>query len=151
MRPILLVAVILSLALASCGKLQDPVFNSISNFKIARPGLTKSLVTMDVEYYNPNKQGGKLKEAQGEVWVDSSYLGHFHVDTLINVPPRANFTVPAKLDVDMKYLLKYTMTGFKNDEVLLTIKGNAKVGKSGFYKKFSINYEGKQNLGALMK
>jgi LEA14-like dessication related protein len=106
----------------------------------------------DVEYFNPNNtRGAKLKEAQGEAWLDSNYLGHFYVDTLIDIPPRSNFTIPVKLDVDMKYFLRFSMGGFKNEEVLVRVKGNAKVGKGGIYKKFPISYEGKQNLAELFK
>jgi hypothetical protein len=116
-----------------------------------KPGLATSSISFDVEYFNPNKKGGKLKEAEGEAWLDSNYLGHFRVDTLIDIPGNANFIIPVRLDVDMKYFVKYSMTGFKNEDILVTIKGKARVGRGGVYKRFPINYEGKQNLGELMK
>ena len=137
--------------LFSCQKMQDPVFNRISNVNVGKLGLATSEMTFDVEYYNPNKKGGKLKEAQGEAWIDSSYLGHFIVDTLIDIPRHANFVLPVKLSMDMKYFLKLSMSGFKNEEVLVTIKGNARVGRSGVYKKFPINYQAKHNLAQLLK
>jgi hypothetical protein len=33
-----------------------------------------------------------------------------------------------------------------NDEVNLKVTGNAKAGKGGFYRNFSLNYEGRQNI-----
>ena len=139
------------LFLLSCRKLQDPVFNRISNVNVAKLGLASSEMTFDVEYYNPNKKGGKFKDAQGEAWIDSNYLGHFIVDTLIDIPGHANFVLPIKLNMNMKYFLRLSMSGFKNEEVLVTVKGNAHVGRSGIYKKFPINYQAKHNLAELLK
>jgi HSP20 family molecular chaperone IbpA len=70
---------------------------------------------------------------------------------LIDIPANANFLIPVKLDVDMKYVLQFSLTGFKNEDVLVTVKGTAKVGKGGIYKNFPINYEGRQNLALLVK
>ena len=71
-------------------------------------------------------KGGKLKDASGDAWLDSNYVGHFHVDSLIDIPANANFLIPVKLDVDMKYVLQFSLTGFKNEDVLVTVKGTAK-------------------------
>ena len=139
------------LLLTSCGKIKEPVFNYIDNVRVNKLGLNSSLMTFDMQYFNPNNRKAKLKEADGEAWLDSSYVGHFHVDTIVNIPARSNFTVPVKLDVDMKYLLKYSLFGFKNETVLVTVKGNAKVGKGGIYKKIPLQYEGRQNLAELIK
>jgi hypothetical protein len=43
------------------------------------------------------------------------------------------------------------VTAFLNENVLLRITGQARAGKSGFYKNFSLNYQGKQNLRELFK
>ena len=104
-----------------------------------------------MQYFNPNNRKATLKEADGEAWLDSSYIGHFHVDTVVNIPARSNFTIPVKLDVDMKYLVQYSLFGFKNQEVLVTVKGKAKVGKGGIYKNIALQYEGRRNLAELIK
>jgi hypothetical protein len=151
MRRLIIITPIFCLLFVSCKKIKDPVFNRITNVKIGKLGLGSSQVGFDVEYFNPNNKGGKLKEASGDAWLDSNYLGHFHVDSLIDIPANANFLIPVKLDVDMKYMLKYSLTGFKNEDVLVMVKGTAKVGKGGIYKNFPINYEGRQNLALLVK
>ncbi|MDP4264544.1 MAG: hypothetical protein Q8941_18585 [Bacteroidota bacterium] len=145
-----LISMALLFLLASCGKMEEPVFNNIGNVRVNKLGIGQSVVTLDMQYFNPNHSKAKLKEAEGDTWLDSTYIGHFHVDSMVNIPANANFTVPVKLDVDMKYLLKYAASGFKSDqEVLVTVKGRARAGKSGFYKNFPINYEGRQNLSKL--
>lgn len=141
----------LLILLASCGKMKDPVFKGIENVKVNELGMEGSVVTLDIRYLNPNNFNGRLKEAEGDAWMDSTYLGHFIVDSTVQVPANSEFLVPVKLAVDMKQILKHSLAAFLNEEVMLKIKGNAKAGKSGIYKNFSLNYQGKQNLRELFK
>ncbi len=135
--------------LISCGKMKDPVFKGIENVSMNGLGMQESFVTLDIRYLNPNSFKGRLKKAEGDAWVDSIYLGHFTVDTLVHISPNSEFLVPVKLKVDMKQMLKHSMTAFLKEDVMLTITGKAKAGKSGFYKNFSLNYTGRQNLNEL--
>jgi LEA14-like dessication related protein len=146
-----LIATCFVFLLTACGKMEEPVFNSIENVRVSKLGTSLSMMTFDMQYFNPNKSRATLKEAEGEAWLDSNYIGHFHVDTIVSIPANSNFTVPVNLDVDMKYLLKYSLLGFRNEEVLVTVKGKAKVGKGWIYKKFPLHYEGKQNLAELIR
>jgi LEA14-like dessication related protein len=137
--------------LVSCGKMKDPVFKGIENVKMNGLGISASSVTLDIRYLNPNNFKGQLKQAEGDAWMDSTYLGHFVVDTTVDIPANSEFLVPVKLAVDMKQMLKHSLTAFINEEVMLKITGTAKAGKSGIYKNFSLNYLGKQNLSELFK
>jgi LEA14-like dessication related protein len=144
-------ALIIVSTLVSCGKMKDPVFKGIENVKMNGLGVQESFVTLDIRYLNPNGFKGRLKSAEGDAWMDSIYLGHFTVDTLVQIPPNSEFLVPVKLMVDMKQMLKHSLTAFLKEDVMLKITGTAKAGKSGFYKNFSLNYSGKQNLSELFK
>ena len=137
--------------LASCGKMKDPVFKGIENVKVNELGFEGSTVTLDIRYLNPNNFNGRLKEAEGDAWMDSTYLGHFIVDGTVQVPANSEFLVPVKLALDMKQMLKHSVAAFLNEEVLLRISGKAKAGKSGIYRTFSLNYQGKQNLREFFK
>lgn len=114
-------------------------------------GFGSSLVNLDMRYFNPNSFSAKLKNAEGDAWIDSSFLGHFIVDSSITVAPKTEFLVPVKLKMDMKSLLIYSLNGFKEKEVLVRIKGKVKAGRSGFFKTIPIDYSGKQNLEELFK
>jgi LEA14-like dessication related protein len=151
MRYTIIVSIAFAFVLSSCGKMKDPVFNKIENVRVGKLGLGTSQMTFDMQFFNPNNSKAKLKDAEGEAWLDSNHLGHFHVDTLVSILPNSNFTVPVKLDVDMKYFLSYSLFGFRNEEVLVSVKGKAKAGKAGFYKTISLSYEGRQNLAELLK
>ena len=84
-------------AFTSCGKMKDPVFKGIENVKMNGLGVEESFVTLDIRYFNPNNFAGRLKNAEGDAWMDSTYLGHFTVDTLVQIPPNSEFLVPVKL------------------------------------------------------
>ena len=130
------------LFLNSCKDIKDPELRGFDSVEIIKPGFIKSTVRINVRYYNPNRFKAKLKEAKGEAWIDNIYLGTFQVDSLIQVPALNEFVVP--VDLTFETLKVIQLTG--NDEVLLKVTGNAKAGKGGFYRNFSLNYEGKQNI-----
>ncbi len=131
--------------------MKDPVFKGIENIKLSEFAFDSSMVTLDIRYFNPNTFKGTLKEAEGDAWMDSTYLGHFNVDTTVMIGAASDFLVPVKLAVNMKQILKHSLAAFLNEEVLLRIKGKAKAGRSGIYRNFSLNYQGKQNLRELFK
>lgn len=151
MRVKIIPVLLFSLLFCSCSKMRDPVFMGIENVRMNGVGLAASMVTLDIRYLNPNKFQGRLKQAEGDAWIDSVYLGHFLVDTLVDIPANSEFLVPVKLSLDMKQLLKHSLTSFQQDSVKLVINGRAKAGRSGVYKNFSLNYAGMQNLKALFK
>lgn len=138
-----------AVTLISCKKMKEPEFIGIENVKMDGLGIRTSAVTLDIRYHNPNKFSGKLSNAEGHAWVDSVYLGHFIVDTSVAIPANAEFLVPVRLAVDMKQMLRHTLSTFRKEDVLLKITGRARAGRSGFYKNFSLNYLGRQNLSSL--
>lgn len=147
----LLLILLMGLLLGSCKSMKEPEFRGIENVRVGKLGFGESSVTLDMRYYNPNSFKGKLKSAEGEAWMDSTYLGRFLVDSTVTVPAKSEFAVPVQLKVDMKRILKHSLSAFLKDEVTITIKGNAKAGTSGLYKNFPLNYSGKQNLAEIFK
>jgi LEA14-like dessication related protein len=137
--------------IVSCKSMKDPEFKGIENVKVNEVGLAGSMVTLDIRYYNPNNFNGKLKQAEGDAWMDSTYLGHFVADSTVFIPANGEFLVPVRLVMDMKQIFKNSLAALLNEQVMLTITGNARAGRSGFYKNFSLNYKGKQNLRELFK
>ena len=135
----------------SCGKMKDPVFKGIENVKVNEIGMAESTVTLDIRYHNPNNFNGLLKQAEGDAWMDSTYLGHFTVDSSVHIPANSEFLIPVKMAVDMKKMLRHSFAALLNEKVLLRISGQAKAGKSGFYKNFSLDYQGMQNLRELFR
>jgi LEA14-like dessication related protein len=141
----------IALLLIGCKAMKEPEFRGVENVKVGKLGFGESAVTLDMRYFNPNSFKGKLKSAEGEAWIDSTYLGGFVVDSAVAVPAKSEFTVPVKMNVDMKRILKNSLSAFLKEEVTITIKGNAKAGTGGLYKNFPLNYSGRQKLAEVLK
>lgn len=101
---------------------------------------------MDLVYYNPNGFGLNLKYIDAAVYIDNKYLGKFNLDTTMHIPRKSEFILPSKIDIDLKGFYKNALNLVISNEVLVTVKGNSRVGKAGFYKTVPFNYEGRHKL-----
>lgn len=151
MRCLFVLSLFTIIVFSSCVSMKKPVFNGIDKVQMNKLEKGRSQVTLQLHYFNPNNKKARLKNAEGEAWMDSTYLGHFVVDETVDIPANSNFTIPVKLDVEMKHILKHSLSALMNEQVLITINGKAKVGKGGLYKKIPFHYEGNQNLRELFK
>ena len=149
--PALFIVLLVSYLLFSCGPVEEPELKKISAIRVSQLGLKESTLSFEMEYFNPNKFRVKLKEAEGDVWLDEKLLGHFIIDTLIHIPARADFRLPVKLKADMNQLLKNSLATLLNNEVLIKLHGSAKIGKGLIFIRYPIRHERKQRLGELLK
>jgi LEA14-like dessication related protein len=127
---------------SSCKDIKDPELRGFDSVTVKEAALKKSVIRVNVRYFNPNRFNARLKEAHGEAWVQNMYLGTFKVDSLIKVPANSEFVVPVDLSIETFKILSL----LANEEVMIKISGTAKAGKGGIYKIFSLNYEGKQDI-----
>ena len=136
----------LVILLASCSQPQGFDYRDMKNLKIENMGFDQTAMTMDLVYYNPNGFGVDLRKVDADVYVDNSYLGKFQLDTLMHIPRRAEFTLPSRILVDMKTVLKNGLNLLFSQEITISVKGTTRVGKAGFFKTVPFNYEGKHKL-----
>ena len=132
--------------LTACGHVKQPDYLGLSGFKISTMKGNQSLVHVNLDYYNPNHFGVKLKEADFDVFIDDDSLGHASLDSTIHISAESNFSVPVLLSAPTRALLKHSVGLLLNKEVYLRVKGTAKIGKAGIYKRYPIFYEGKQSI-----
>jgi LEA14-like dessication related protein len=137
--------------LLSCRSMKDPDFKGIENVRPGGLGLKNSTILMDLHYFNPNNSRLKLKRAEGDAWLENISLGHFTLDTLIEIPAHNDFWLPVSMEVDMKHVLQNTAILVLKTEVTVKVEGNARIGKAGLYINYPIHYEGKQNTAELIK
>ena len=109
-------------------------------------GFDKTILAMDLVYYNPNGFGMELKKVDCDVYVDNTYLGKFQLDTLMHISRMSEFMLPSKIVVDMKAVLKNGLNLLFSKEVLINVKGTTRVGKAGFYKTVPFDYEARHTL-----
>ncbi len=137
--------------LFSCGEIREPDFRGIENVRVSKVGMKESILFLDLHYFNPNNARLKLKSAEGDAWMEENFLGHFSIDTMIQVPANGDFRLPVKLQLDMNKVLKNSLVAFLSREVTIKVEGKARVGKGPVFINYPIRYEGKQDLEKLMK
>ena len=142
----LLLFLTLMLVLNSCKKPQAFIYRDLRNFKIDNIGLAKSRVFMNFIFFNPNNYGVDLKKVDCDLYVDSSYVGKFLLDTTMHIPKNAEFALPASFDVEMMNILKNAADVLTGNELLIGAQGTTRVGKGGIYVTIPFRYEGKQKL-----
>ena len=149
-----LTAITAILLLASCGKMKKPELVGIDDVKVGLNKITagKTSVMVYVRFFNPNSFTASLKHAEGEAWIDSSYVGTFTVDSSLKIAPKTEFVVPVNLSVKLTDLafVSLAFAQKKEKEVLLKVTGTIRAGRGGFYKNIPVNYEGKQDLEKLI-
>ena len=145
-RPILLLIASMTLLLISCSTPKELEYRDFKNLTINQLGFSATAIRMDLIYYNPNKFGLQLKSFELDIFQNDNYLGHSTQEQLVAIPGRAEFTIPVKVDVDMKNLLKNGITSLLSNQVVIKVTGTVKVGKGNIFKSFPVNYEGVQNF-----
>ena len=145
------IAIGLLVAFGSCKSVKAPDFRGIENVRLSRFGMNESTLQLDLHYYNPNKTKLKLKNAEGDAWIEDNLLGHFIIDTTINIPAQEDFRMPVTLQVNMKKMLQNSAMLLLKNEVTLRVEGKARVGKGALMINYPIRYEGKQKTDSLTK
>lgn len=136
----------LSTLIYSCNKPQSFEYRDLRNFNITTLDFNKSVVSMDLVYFNPNSFGVTLKNVTADIYVDKSYVGKYVLDTSLFIAKKSEFALPSKMEVDMKNLLKNAVSSLFNKEVLIDVTGTTRVGKAGIYITVPIKYSGRHQL-----
>lgn len=134
------------ISLISCQKPKAFDYRDVRNFSINKLGFDKSAISMDLVYFNPNNFGVNLRKVDCDIWVDDNYVGKFNLDTLLFIPKKAEFTLPAHINVDMRNLFKNTLNILFAKEVNVRAKGTTRVGKGGIFINVPFDYKGKHEV-----
>ncbi|MBN9297477.1 MAG: LEA type 2 family protein [Filimonas sp.] len=137
---------LLAITFFSCKKPQGFEYRDTKNFKVEKVGFDRSTISMELVYFNPNNFGVSLKHVDCDIYVEHNYLGKFVLDTLMHIDKKSEFSLPSKMEVDMKNLYKNAFTVLLNKEILVEVKGNTKVGKGGIFINVPFNYSGRHKV-----
>lgn len=146
LRPTLLGIFFTTVIMASCSAPRELEFKEYNSVSIDKMGFSNSTIKMNLVYFNPNNFGLELKRTELDIFINDVFLGHSSQELQVAIPRKNNFTLPLKIDVDMKNLLKNGISTLFNKEVAVRATGTIKLGKAGVYKNFKVNYQGKQQL-----
>ena len=143
---LLLYFLILILGMSSCREPKELEYRDFTNLGSEKLGFATSIITVDIIYYNPNNFGLELKRTDLDIFLDNNFLGHTGQDYQIHIPKRGEFTLPLKIEVDMKNAYKNALPALFGQEVMVKVIGKIKLGKANVYKSFDVNYEGRQKF-----
>lgn len=144
--PLISVLVSLLFLLSACREPKDLEFREFHNLSLDKLGFTGANLKVDLVYYNPNNFGLELNRTDLDIYIDSIYLGHSSQDLQVAIPKRDLFTIPLKIELDMKNLLLNGITALINKQVNVRLLGKVKVGKAGVFKSFNVDYQTVQNF-----
>lgn len=130
----------------SCSTPKALEYRDFKNFSIEKLGFSSSAVKMDMVYYNPNGYGLQLKSTYLDIFINDVYMGHTAQEYQITIPRKEEFSIPLKMDVDMKNLFKNGLNAVLRNQVLVKITGSIKVGKANVFISFPVNYQGMQTF-----
>lgn len=130
----------------SCSSPKALEYKTYHNFSIEKLGFSNSAISLDLEYYNPNNFGMKLKNTDLDIYINGNLLGHSSTDSLISIPRKDTFLVPVKFNVDMKNVFKNAWNTLIGKDILVRLSGKVKVGKGNVFMNFPVEYESKQTF-----
>lgn len=135
--------------LTFCGKPKEPDYIDFQNLRLKKASLEQAVITFDLRYYNPNNYRIQLRKVDVDIYFNDKYLGHSVLDSLITIPRRDTFFIPVAMQVELKNVMANAVQLLLNPEVMVKLKGNARVGKAGVFVNMPINYEGKKRIDLL--
>ncbi|MDR6569119.1 MULTISPECIES: NDR1/HIN1-like protein [Chitinophaga] len=146
----LLLTFIMGIFLSGCTVFQTPEPRLPKKLAVRIFNITPQRAALKIEgiYYNPNNFGFTFKSGDLELMLDTFLLGKVHIDTVINVPAHALFTVPVTVAPDFN---KLGQTGINlEDSVHISFKGTMKGSVGWFSKTIHIAYDGRHYLDLQM-
>lgn len=136
---------VISLFLASCGKIQSLVYKKVDGVDLGQL-FSNSIIKLNLLCYNPNRWGVTLKKADCKIFVDSVYIGQFVFDSSIHISALKDFMLPISIKVDGQQILEQGLQALGKEHIWLKLVGNSTLKKAGVRFKVPIYYEGKQKI-----
>ena len=142
------------LLLTACAAPKNLEFKGIQSLKIEKASLGKNIFNASFAYNNPNPFKLVLNKLDCSIYMNDQFFTKYKIDSNYTIPANANFSLPAKMEVDLTLLLKNSVDILFNKPMKIGIKGNATISKGMFTKTVPIEFETSQKLNlreAIMK
>lgn len=140
------VIVICLFVMMSCAPPRALEYRTYHNLELRNLGFDHSTLYLELEYYNPNNFGMRLKKTDLDVYIDGTFLGHSASDTVIQIPRKSTFLLPIDFDVNMKNAFKNAWNSIRGKEMVIKLSGKVLVGKGKLNISFPVEYETKQTF-----
>ena len=145
-RTFLLSTLLFWLSSTSCRSPKSPEFISYDGLKVEKLGFKSTSIKANLHFFNPNNWGLTLEKTDLDIFVNETFLGHSSQKLGLKVPKKGPFTVPLIMEVDMKNLLKNTVSSLLNKRVTIRVKGKITAGKGKVAVTFPVDFSTEQEL-----
>ena len=140
------IIVLFVLTLPSCHRPQTPEFISYDGLKIEKLGFKSTSIKANLHFFNPNNWGLLLQTTDLDIYVNETFLGHSSQNLGLKVPKKGAFMVPLIMEVDMKNLIKNSISSVLNKSVIIRVKGKITAGKGKIYLTLPVDFSTQQAL-----
>jgi LEA14-like dessication related protein len=141
----------LALGICSCSAPKDLVYKDVQHFGIGKGATGNTVVSMNVELYNPNHYRMKLKRTDLDLFINNNRVGKINLAHKLAIPRLDTFSMPVTLDVDLKQILPNAVQLLLNSEVAVHLVGSVKAGRHGMFITIPVDYTGKQDIRESIK
>jgi LEA14-like dessication related protein len=130
------------MALTSCAPIRPIEFRSISDFKITN--LTSAPeVSVNLNLYNPNSIGGKVKEFDLEFFLSDAQIATIQLKN-VRVGSRREFTLPLSTNASYDQIIKFLPSGLSSflngKDIPVNLTGKVTMKKFLFKKTFPFQF-----------
>ena len=134
------------LLLTACAAPKNLEFKGIESLKIEKASFGKNIFIASFVYHNPNNFKLVLNKLDCSIYMNDQFFTKYTIDSNYTIPANANFSLPAKMEVDLSLLLKNSVDILFNKPMKIGIKGSATISKGMFTKTVPIEFETSQKL-----
>ncbi|WP_420573105.1 hypothetical protein [Kordia sp.] len=137
-----LVFIPLLLLLISCAVKEKPLFVKVDNIKVLSSSLDNIVLTADAYFINQNDVGGSLESENIDVLIDNIPVAKMSSEKF-DVPARKEFTIPLKVVIPTKDVLKNNDGGLLGGILNSIINKKMNVQYKGIitYRKYGFSYD----------
>lgn len=121
-------------------------YKGIKNIQFENFAGDTAALSATISFFNPNKYAVQLKKIDADIFANDAFLSHYKLDTSITIPANSPFDFGTTIRFNRSNLFNNIISAFLKQEVLLHIKGNTRVGRSGFFVNVPFDFTQKQTL-----
>lgn len=125
----------------------EPEFIRARHMRLSSLGVKQSRIQAELDYFNPNRMGLKLRSADLDVYLNNKFAGKSLLDTLVQIPARDTFSVPVTVSVDMRNVLSNAISLLLKDSAELRLVGKIRVSKGPLAFNVPVDYREKIAIG----
>ncbi len=137
--------------LTGCAKPLEPEYRGLENLQVNKLGMSESLITANLKFYNPNNFPLQLRRADVNIMLNDKQAAHCIIDSTIYIPKQDSFFVPVSFNISLGSIFSNALQFFLNGKAKVNADGFVKLKKSGIPFNVPVHYEGYQNLDSLLQ